>query len=412
MWFQSTIGVLGLSLVIGCSAPVAEAQQERDKYARFERFARVLQEIQEKYVDEVEADRLWDGAIKGMLSELDPYSEFITPEKLAQLKVDTEGQFGGIGIEISIKEGILTVLTPIVGTPAFRAGLMAGDRILRVDGKTTEGITLKEAVGKLRGKPGESVTLTVLRQGAQAAEEITIAREVIQVASVRSAKMVDDDARIGYVHLTCFMEKTAEELDKGVRRLEQEGMRALILDLRFNPGGRMSAALDVAGRFIAQGVIATTKGRKPAQGDTYKASGKDTYSDFPLAVLINSGSAGASEIVAAAIRDHKRGVLVGEKSFGKGAVQSVIQLEGGKSALKLTTAKYFTPSGESFHGKGIQPDIEVKLTPHQAKSITDHMTRERVREAAKDAKADAAAEPSPDIQLDAALVLLRQQVKR
>ncbi|MBM4080133.1 MAG: S41 family peptidase [Planctomycetes bacterium] len=422
---KSVVVVLALALVLTLTSYVGRAQQ-KDLYTEFELLSRIVQEVQDKYVDDVDKRKLFEGAIKGMLAELDPYSQYITREMLEEFKIDTEGQFGGLGIEIGLRDGILTVLTPIVGTPAFKAGVMAGDRILKIDGKPTEGITLKDAVGKLRGKPGDKVTLTVLHEGAQSPEEITLAREIIQVPSVQLARLVDEEAKIGYVHVTNFQEKTAASLDEAVKKLEKEGMKALVLDLRFNPGGLLSSAIEVADLFIDKGIIVATKGRKSAQNDTHDAKSKGTYRNFPMVVLINKGSASASEIVAGAIRDHKRGLLLGEKTWGKGSVQSVIQLEGGKSALKLTTAKYYTPSGECIHEKGIQPDIEVKLTTTQMKSLGEYMSRLHVdenrppkdnrknseskgesKDAAKRDKPEAADKEPADVQLQRAVDMLK-----
>ncbi|MBM4086213.1 MAG: S41 family peptidase [Planctomycetes bacterium] len=370
-----------------------------------------------------------------MLTGLDPDSQFLSGESLNEFKTEADGQFGGLGIEIGIKDGVLSVLTPMRGSPAFRAGIMRGDRILRIDGKDTKGMTLREVVGKLRGRPVDKITLTVLHEGAQAPEDIVLTREIIRVPTVQGARMVDDQARIAYVHLTNLREKTAEELDQAIKAMEQEGMKALVLDLRFNPGGVVTAppkdmldrirsrgivvpaiglspAIEVADRFISKGVIFSTKGRKPASNDTFEARGKGTYPNFSLVVLVNKGTAAGAEIIAGAIRDHKRGILLGEKTFGKGSIQTLIPLEGGKSAVQLTTGKWFTPSGECIHQAGIKPDLEVTLDVAQLKALGESMSKRHVEEnrpAQDPRKAPPGTETKDfgDIQLQKAIELLK-----
>ncbi|MBN2482627.1 MAG: S41 family peptidase [Candidatus Omnitrophica bacterium] len=327
-------------------------------YEELDLFGETLSMIQKKYVEEKEFKDLIYGALSGMASSLDSYSQFLKPEDYRELLVETEGKFGGLGIEITMIDGLLTIVSPIEGTPAEKAGLKPGDVIIKIDGAVTKGITLNEAVKKLRGEPGEEVTVTVFRESDRRVENITIVRDIIKIKDIRESVLIAGG--IGYIKLTEFREKTARDLDTALKNLADEKMKAIILDLRNNPGGLLLSAVDVASRFLGTGeVIVSTKSRKEEELVYKSVPYARKYLDVPMVVLINKGSASGSEIVAAALKDNKRAVLVGEKSFGKASVQSVVPLSDG-SALRFTTAKYYTPSGESIHEKGVEPDIIVE----------------------------------------------------
>jgi carboxyl-terminal processing protease len=356
----------------------AQTPTEDNYFMNFEELVRVVKEVKDKYVDAVPLKDLLRNAFRGMLEGLDPHSQYIGPEELEELRIETEGEFGGLGIEVIVKDGLLTVITPIVGTPAFNSGVLVGDKILRIEGESTENISMRDAVKRLRGKPNTSVTITVLHVGDTAPVDITIERAIIHVKSVRGARIVDEENKIGYFAISSFQEDTLREMDIAVKELLDKEMRALIFDLRFNPGGLLDAAVKVADRFIKNGIIVSTKGRDESQNAIYMAKKKGVYPNFPMIVLVNNGSASASEIVAGAIKDHKRGLLLGIKTFGKGSVQSLIPIEEGNSALKLTTAKYYTPSGISIHELGIEPDIKVGLTLDEAKALHEHLSRANV----------------------------------
>jgi carboxyl-terminal processing protease len=333
-------------------------EKEEDIYKHLELFSDVISIVRTEYVDDVKSKDLIYGAMKGMIQSLDKYSEFMDPETYAEMKVETEGEFGGIGIEIAIKDDILTVIAPIEGTPAYKAGLKAGDRIVRIDKDITRGITLLEAVKKLRGKPGTQIPVTILRESEGKILEFTITRDIIKVKSIRKAEILED--KIGYIRLSVFQERSAKDLEDALVELEKKGMDSLILDLRNDPGGLLNVAADVTGKFLPAGeMIVYTKGRDKRQSMEFKAKDKKPRTGYPLVVLVDQGSASGSEIVAGAIQDHKRGIIVGTKTFGKGSVQTVIPLSDG-SGLRLTTSKYYTPGGRSIHGEGIIPDIVIE----------------------------------------------------
>ncbi len=357
----AVIGVAGAWLVVHASTlqakPTVPAEHD-ETYQELDIFADALKIVQTDYVEEPKPKDLMYGALKGMLATLDPYSQFLDPDSYNELKVETEGEFGGLGIEITITDDLLTIISPIDDTPAFHAGLAAGDRIVKIDGKLTRGITLLDAVKKLRGKPGTTVMLTILREGANELKEITVERAVIKVQSVRDAKVLD--GTIGYIKLSDFHEQTTQDLSAAFQGLKDQEIDGLILDLRNNPGGLLDVAVSVAELFLTrQQLIVTTKGRLRNQNSERYARVDGAISGLPLVVLINEGSASASEIVAGAIQDHHRGVLIGAKSHGKASVQTIFPLKDG-SALRLTTSKYFTPSGRSIHGSGIEPDVSVR----------------------------------------------------
>jgi len=330
-----------------------------DIYAQIELFSYALTTIQSEYVDVKTPQELIYGSLKGMLGSLDPHSQFLTPADYKELKTETQGKFGGLGIEISIKDGLLTVVTPIDDTPAYKAGIKAGDRIVKIEGVRTKDMTLNDAVKKLRGDPGTDVKLSVLREEDFKLLDFTIKREIIQIQDVKDVMILDD--KIGYVRLAEFREESFNEMHKALDKLRKDGMDSLIVDLRNNPGGLLNIAIKISEDFLPPGqLIVSTKSRHKAQDiETYSKNTQGKVTDVPVVVLINQGSASGSEILAGALQDNKRAVIIGEQSFGKGSVQSVIPLPDG-SGLRLTTAKYFTPSGRSIHGKGITPDIYVE----------------------------------------------------
>jgi len=324
-------------------------------------FSDVFGIVQKEYVEETKPKALVYGAIKGMLETLDPHSAFMTPETFKEMQEETRGRFEGIGIEITLKDGILTVVSPIEGTPAFRAGIVAGDQILKIEGEVTKNMTLPDAVKRLRGQKGTKVNVTIMREGFTKPQEFTLTRDVIPVRSVRSELM---DKNIGYIRIAQFQEKTDADFDKAIKALEEESkgnLKGLILDLRNDPGGLLDQAVKVTDRLIDSGLIVSMEGRKENQKNKFYAHAQGTISSYPLVVLINGGSASAAEIVAGAIQDHGRGILLGTQSFGKGSVQTIFPLKDG-SGLRLTTARYYTPSGRSIQAKGIVPDIIVNQT--------------------------------------------------
>jgi len=337
-----------------------EKEEEKDDfYEEIELFTDALVLIRSDYVEEAKYKDLIYGALKGMLRSLDDYSQFLTPEAYNEVKVETEGEFGGLGIQIAIKDGLLTIISPIDDTPAYRAGLKANDKIVKIEDEITKDITLMEAVKKLRGEPGTDVTITVLRESAEKLLDVTITRDIIKVKSIRRAKLFEDN--IGYVRLSEFQERSPEDLEDALRKLEDAGMQSLVLDLRNNPGGLLDSAVKVTEKFIPTGkTIVSTRGRDGKQNMIFKSGGRNTHRKYPLVVLISKGSASGSEIVAGAIKDYERGILLGTKTFGKGSVQTVVPLADG-SALRLTTSKYYTPNDICIHEEGIEPDIEVEF---------------------------------------------------
>ncbi|MBF0385571.1 MAG: S41 family peptidase [Candidatus Omnitrophica bacterium] len=330
-----------------------------DLYSQIELYSYTLTTIQADYVDDIPPKDLIYGSLKGMLASLDPHSQFLEPDEYKELKTDTQGKFGGLGIEISIKDDLLTVVTPIEDTPAWKAGIKSGDRIVKIENELTKNITLNDAVKKLRGKPGTKVNITVLREDEFKILDFTIEREIITIKDVKNTQLIKD--KIGYIRLSEFREDSAKAFREALDSLKQKGADGLILDLRNNPGGLLNVAIQITEEFLPQGeLIVSTKGRRASQNTETLSTNTSHIVDWPMVILINEGSASGSEILAGALKDHKRAVILGTQSFGKGSVQSVIPLPDG-SGLRLTTSKYFTPSGESIHGKGITPDVVVKF---------------------------------------------------
>ena len=335
------------------------ASEEEATYEGLSNFTRVLDLIERNYVDNVDSEKLAISAIEGMLKTLDPYSAYLTPEHYKELEIGTSGEFGGVGIEISVENDLLTVITPIEGSPAAKAGIKPGDLIIAIDGKSTQGLSVDEAVKSLRGPKGSAVKITIQSQGDKNPREVVLVRDIIYVKSVNSKLL---DGRIGYIKLSQFQEKTSEELVKAIEELESGDrgeLNGLILDLRNNPGGLLTQAVEVADEFIDEGLIVRVKGRVEDQSTEYYATKKDNTPGYPIIILVNKGSASASEVVAEALQDKKRAIILGTKTFGKGSVQSIIKLEDG-SGLKLTTAKFYAPSGRSINQVGVIPDVIVE----------------------------------------------------
>ncbi|HUU10203.1 MAG TPA: S41 family peptidase [Phycisphaerae bacterium] len=393
--------VLGVLLVLVMSSllvwafEAAGEQKEKDSelFREVDRFVEVLRLVQKQYVREVDTKKMFQDAIEGMLAGLDPFSNYIPEDEMDEFNKGVKGKFGGIGIQIGMRRGMLTVISPLEGTPAYRAGVLAGDIIIEIEGKTTDGIRLDEAVKILTGDPDTKVAIKV-RHMTGDAETITITRAIIEVHTVKGVRrdennewvyMLDDEKKIGYVRVTSFVENSIPDVRKALESLRKDGMKALVLDLRFDPGGILKAAVEMADLFIEEGVIVKTKGRTtPYWEATATKAGTIPY--VPMVVLVNQFSASASEIVAGALQDHHRAIIIGERTFGKGSVQNVIPLQGEESALKLTTSKYYLPSNRNIHRDedmtdkdewGVMPDIVVSMTPEEYIAII------RVRQASE-----------------------------
>jgi carboxyl-terminal processing protease len=352
-----------LTLSLGGSA-ASKSTNGGATYEQLRLFTEVLSIVQNQYVDEVPPKELIYSAIKGTLRGLDPHSSFLDPESYKEMQVETSGSFGGLGIEITLKDDVLTVVAPIEGTPAYRAGLQTGDRIIKIDGLITKDMQLPDAVKRMRGKPGTKVTISVVREGWTEPKDYDIVREQIRVQSVRTH---DLGGGVAYIKLRQFQEQTPSDLDQALERFNKGGMKSLILDLRNNPGGLLTAAVEVSEKFVDDGkLVVYTEGRVRNQNMRFSAHAKKAYNHLPMVILVNQGSASASEIVAGALQDWGRAMVVGTQTFGKGSVQTIIPLSDG-SGLRLTTAKYFTPKGRSIHGKGITPDIVVELPKEDPK---------------------------------------------
>ncbi len=322
-------------------------------------FAGVLDTVRQDYVDPIKDQDLLENAVRGMLSNLDPHSAFLDAEAFQDLQIGTSGEFGGLGIEVGLENGFIKVIAPIDDTPAQRAGIRPGDLIIRLDDTSVKGMPLADAIQRMRGKPNTSITLTIIREGAPKPLTIKLTREVIQVRSVRSRLL---EPGFGYLRITQFQARTADNLRQAIQEIEQQNkgeLRGMVLDLRNNPGGVLNGAVDVADNFLEDGAIVETKGRGNGSDQVFKATPGDLLKGTPLVVLVNGGSASASEIVAGALQDHRRALILGERTFGKGSVQTILPLGNG-TALKLTTARYYTPNGRSIQAEGIMPDIPLK----------------------------------------------------
>ncbi len=348
-----TLLIASVSLSLGLAF-----KEKQELYNYVEVFTQALSILKDEYVKPLSAKELIYGALKGMLSNLDPHSQFLTPEEYKELKVETEGEFGGLGIEITIKKGLLTIVTPLEDTPAWEAGLKPQDIIVKIEGQSTRNITLDEAVKKLRGKPGTKVTITIYREKENLVKDVTLTRKIIKIQDVKEAQILEDG--IGYIRITDFREHTTFQLDKELDRLKKQGLKALILDLRNNPGGILDAAIDVASRFLEpKTLVVYSQSRNPKDVSKYFSKYRRPLLDIPMVVLINEGSASASEIVAACFQDCHRAIIMGKRSVGKGSIQTLLPLSDG-SAMKFTTAYYHSPKGHVIQDKGVEPDIEVE----------------------------------------------------
>ena len=392
-------------------------------YGKLKVLADVFAIVERNYVEPVKANNLINGAIDGMLETLDPHSGYMTPEIYKEMQTETRGSFGGIGFEITIRDKVLTVVAPIEDTPASRAGIQSGDMILRIDGKSTKDITLMEAVRLMRGPQGTEVCITIMRQGFTEPKDFTLTRAIIPIRSVRSRML---EPGYGYLKLSQFIERTFPDMEAALKKLEtQDGpLRGLILDMRNNPGGLLEQAVKVADLFLESGMIVYTEGRVEGQKMKFFVQKKEKIREYPIIVLVNGGSASASEIVAGALQDHGRAVVLGSQTFGKGSVQTIIPLEDG-SALRLTTARYYTPNGRSIQAQGISPDIQVAdMVPEGKRNVVPRFMREKDLEhhlqgegekaapqknpdPAKKPEAAAAPQSTEDPPLDRALELLK-----
>ena len=396
------IGVLlAVNLVIGAKvySNSSDSAPKDVAYPNIRLFSEVMEKVRRDYVDgtNITYQDLVYGALKGMINELDPHSEFLDPEKYKDLQSDTEGHFGGLGIVIAMKDNFITVVAPMEDTPGFKAGILSGDRIVKINGKSTENMTLQDAVKILRGDPNTDVNMTMMRPSSGQVKDYKLTRAVITVDMVKDINGKKEfplgENKIGYVRLTQFGEKTSDDLEAALKKLKSQGMQALIIDLRWNPGGLLDQAVEVCEKFLPRGqLIVSTEGRNASQDSKHRASGHgDELNGMPIVVLVNLGSASASEIVSGCLQDLHRAIILGEKTFGKGSVQSIIPLDDG-SALRLTTAKYYTPSHKVIHEVGITPnivvpttddedrDIRLQLTPGGVESL-DEKERERIKSA-------------------------------
>ena len=431
-----TVLVLVFGIFVGISVSLTSsvmAEKKTEESAgiplnELRNFSDIFARIKTDYVEDVDDKTLLENAIRGMLSGLDPHSTYLSPDEYKELKIGTTGKFGGLGIQVGMEDGFVKVISPIDDTPAFHAGLEAGDLIIRLDDKSVKGMTLNDAVKIMRGDPGTDIKLTVIREGADKPLPFTVTRDIISVKSVKSRILEPD---YGYIRISNFQSKTARDLVSEISNLKKENeteLKGLVLDLRNNPGGVLSAAADVSDAFLDEGKLVFTRGRVENSEFEFNAKPGDIMNGLPVVVLINGGSASASEIVAGALQDHKRAVIMGSKSFGKGSVQTIQELRSG-GAVKITTARYFTPSGRSIQGEGITPDIileryEIKDSKEEASlrikesdlkgSISNPTkSQEALKKAEEEGSSDdedapaKAIKASDDFQLYEALLLLK-----
>ena len=347
--------VIFLTAILFIFSKITFAANDENIYDKIDLFGEVLDKINKEYVDEVNHGEAMDAAINGVLQSLDPYSAYMSPDTFKEMETETSGKFGGLGIEVGMEFGVVKVITPMDDSPAEREGVKAGDYIVKVDGVQVQGKTLSEAVELMRGPVGSKIEITVRRKGVKKALTFEIIREIIVVESVKS-KIIDDN--VGYIRLTAFNENSSRQVKDKIKKFKKKKINKYVLDLRNNPGGLLSQAVKISDFFLDNGEIVSTKSRKSYENKKYFAKKGDIINGKTLVVLINYGSASASEIVAGALKDHKRAILIGENSYGKGSVQSIIPLKN-EGAIRLTISKYYLPSGESISGTGITPDIEV-----------------------------------------------------
>jgi carboxyl-terminal processing protease len=413
IFYSMLVLLLGVNLFVGAQIYLTSAQaaEKNNLLQQMDLFVRVMEKVRQEYVDDdkLTYQELVHGALKGMLSTLDPHSEFMEPTKYEDLRNDTEGSYGGVGLVISLKDSFLTVVSPMDDGPAFRAGVLAGDKIVRIEGKSTEKMSLTDAVKTLKGEPGTTVNLTIARPTLPQPQDISVVRAVIKMDTVKDVNGQRSfplgDNKIGYIRLTQFGEQTSVDLQEALKLLKKQGMEGLILDLRNNPGGLLDQAVKVCEIFVPRGeLIVSTAGRGSQSISKYTSKGRDLYPDLQIVVLVNNGSASASEIVAGCLQDRGRALIMGEQTFGKGSVQSIMPLQDG-SALRLTTAKYYTPSNRVIHEKGITPDSIIAMTTEEEEALflkrvpggiegLDEERKQQVRNA-------------QDVQLDRAFDLLK-----
>lgn len=352
------VGVIAAAIFLFSCVATSAGDKEKETLQLLDLFGDVFEKVKQDYVEEVPDKQLVESAINGMLTSLDPHSGYLDNKSFDEMKVQTRGEFGGLGIEVTVEGGLIKVVSPIDDTPAFKAGIQAGDYISHIDDESVAGMTLNDAVEKMRGPAGSKIKVTVLREGATEPIDMNIVRDVIKIRSVRS----ESEGDVAYIRITSFSEKTAGNLKKEFLKQKQatgKDLKGLVLDLRNNPGGLLDQAIEVSDAFLDKGEIVSTRGRDPKNGKRFNARKGDITDGLPIVVLINGGSASASEIVSGALQDHGRAVIMGTKSFGKGSVQTVIPLPGDR-AIRLTTSRYYTPSGRSIQAKGIDPDIVVE----------------------------------------------------
>ena len=412
--------VLGLLLVLmtggllvwAFEAVAEQGAADAKLFEQYDRFIEIIRLVQKQYVRDVDTKKMFEYAINGMLNGLDPFSTYIPESELPEFNKSTRGKFGGIGIQIGMRRGFLTVISPLEDTPAYRAGVLAGDFIVEIEGKSTDGIRLEDAVKQLTGDPGTKIRIKVRHMTGEL-EEFTILRAIIEVHSIKGVKRddkdqwvywLDPDKKIAYVRITSFTEASAVDLRKALDPLVKDGMKGLLLDMRFDPGGILKTAVEVCDMFVDEGVIVSTKGRTTPYWEA-TATKEGTLPYFPMVVMVNPFSASASEIVAGCLQDHHRAIVVGERSFGKGSVQNVIPLEGEKAALKLTTSKYYLPSGRNIHREedmtdkdewGIMPDIVVPMTVEEYIAILRARQESEVIHKGTNGAAKPEGQPTPD----------------
>ena len=379
LFLAGTLTGVGLTLLVSgpdgaqLIARAKAAAGMADTYSQLNLFGAVFERVRADYVEKPDDPALIEGAINGMVSSLDPHSRYMNDKSWRDMQETTSGEFGGLGIEVTMEDGLVKVVAPIDDTPASKAGILSGDLIAKIDGEAVQGLTLEQAVAKMKGGVNTKTKLTIMRKGKDAPLDVTLTREIIRVRPVRYHTEGGD---IGYIRITSFNEQTTESLRKAItsisKDIPQDKLAGYVVDLRNNPGGLLDQAVSVSSTFLPRGEVVSTRGRNPEETQRFTARGGDLTKGKPLVVLINGGSASASEIVAGALHDHKRATLVGTRSFGKGSVQTIIPLGAGNGALALTTARYYTPSGRSIQAQGIAPDIEVKQdVPDDLKDRTD-----------------------------------------
>jgi carboxyl-terminal processing protease len=406
-----------IAVTSGIGYPGAAIAAGTSTYQQLGIFGDIFERVRAQYVTEPEEEKLIENAINGMLSSLDPHSSYLNPKDFSDMRVQTRGEFGGLGIEVTMEDELVKVVSPIDDTPAARAGVLAGDKISKIDGENVRGLSLQDAVEKMRGPVNTPIVLTIIREGADKPLEITLIRDVIQVKAVKYRVEGDD---VGYLKVTSFTEQTYENLEEAIKKIQGQlgdKVKGYVLDLRLNPGGLLDQAVSVSDTFLDRGEIVSTRGRNEDETRRYSARTGDLIGGKPLIVLINGGSASASEIVAGALQDHKRATVLGTRSFGKGSVQTIIPL-GSNGALRLTTALYYTPSGRSIQAKGIEPDIKVeqplppelqgKLETRGESELRGHITGAEEDKEGSGSTAYVPPEAKDDIQLKEALDLIRK----